>query len=93
MDRVVAQLLAEIDGAQVSGEGSSAALASHDLFIIGATNRCFLFAPEMSFCHQKRAGASWDWWRSRVWRELRHFLIIPRRIHCWCHEQVLNLPG
>jgi len=43
MDRVVAQLLAEIDGAQVSGEGSSASLASHDLFIIGATNRCFLF--------------------------------------------------
>ncbi len=40
MDRVVAQLLAEIDGAQQSGEGSSAAAASHDLFIIGATNRC-----------------------------------------------------
>ena len=42
MDRVVAQLLAEIDGAQQSGEGSSAASASQDLFIIGATNRCCL---------------------------------------------------
>ena len=40
MDRVVAQLLAEIDGAQQSGEVSSSASASHDLFIIGATNRC-----------------------------------------------------
>lgn len=42
MDRVVAQLLAEVDGAQQSGEGSASASASHDLFIIGATNRyCF----------------------------------------------------
>lgn len=39
MDRVVAQLLAEIDGAQESGEGASSSSASHDLFIIGATNR------------------------------------------------------
>ncbi|CAL5226879.1 g9752 [Coccomyxa viridis] len=39
MDRVVAQLLAEVDGAQQSGEGSASASASHDLFIIGATNR------------------------------------------------------
>ena len=42
MDRVVAQLLAEIDGAQQSGEGSTTASASQDLFIIGATNRCCL---------------------------------------------------
>ena len=42
MDRVVAQLLAEIDGAQQSGEGAGVTSASHDLFIIGATNRCFL---------------------------------------------------
>ncbi|CAK0786225.1 hypothetical protein CVIRNUC_009438 [Coccomyxa viridis] len=39
MDRVVAQLLAEIDGAQQSAEGSGGLSASHDLFIIGATNR------------------------------------------------------
>ena len=42
MDRVVAQLLAEIDGAQQSGEGAGVSSASHDLFIIGATNRCCL---------------------------------------------------
>jgi SpoVK/Ycf46/Vps4 family AAA+-type ATPase len=42
MDRVVAQLLAEIDGAQQSGEGADVSSASHDLFIIGATNRCCL---------------------------------------------------
>lgn len=40
MDRVVAQLLAEIDGAQ--GGGGSA-----DLFVIGATNRPDLLDPAL----------------------------------------------
>lgn len=40
MDRVVAQLLAELDGVQSAGQGSPGA-ASNDVFIIGATNRCF----------------------------------------------------
>lgn len=36
MDRVVAQLLAEIDGVQGADGGSS---SSQDIFVIGATNR------------------------------------------------------
>lgn len=45
MDRVVAQLLAEMDGAQSVPEGSSGrGGASNDVFVIGATNRCVLEA-------------------------------------------------
>jgi peroxin-6 len=36
MDRIVAQLLAEIDGLQSSGGPSS---SNQDVFVIGATNR------------------------------------------------------
>ena len=47
-DRVVAQLLAEIDGMHAGGgsEGSQASdgvsTSSQDIFVIGATNRCVL---------------------------------------------------
>ena len=45
MDRVVAQLLSEIDGVQDSGSrgnivGAAAGSDSQDIFVIGATNRC-----------------------------------------------------
>jgi peroxin-6 len=43
MDRIVAQLLSEIDGAQCthanSSDGAPAEAASQDVFVIGATNR------------------------------------------------------
>ena len=40
MDRVVSQLLAEVDGLQsAGGASSSASINSQDVFLIGATNR------------------------------------------------------
>lgn len=39
MDRVVAQLLAELDGAQSPSEGGAGS-TGNDIFVIGATNRC-----------------------------------------------------
>lgn len=44
MDRVVAQLLAELDGVQASADTASSGASgssadSNDIFIIGATNR------------------------------------------------------
>ena len=40
MDRVVSQLLAEVDGLQSgSATGISSAMSSQDIFLIGATNR------------------------------------------------------
>lgn len=54
MDRVVAQLLAEVDGAQGTsggGRGGAAAAAAggsrRDVFIIGATNRPDLLDPAL----------------------------------------------
>ncbi len=52
MDRIVAQLLAEVDGVQ-SQPGGGASAGSQDVFVIGATNRleplslslCFSLAP------------------------------------------------
>lgn len=42
MDRVVAQLLAEVDGVQGGGGGSGG-----ELFVIGATNRPDLLDPAL----------------------------------------------
>lgn len=39
MDRIVSQLLAEVDGLQGAAGASSAAPTSQDVFLIGATNR------------------------------------------------------
>lgn len=44
MDRIVSQLLAELDG--MSG-GSAAAAAAADVFVIGATNRPDLLDPAL----------------------------------------------
>lgn len=41
MDRVVSQLLAEVDGVQAGASGA-------DLFVIGATNR----SVHQPFCHE-----------------------------------------
>lgn len=47
MDRVVAQLLAEIDGVQ--GADGSSGSSSQDIFVIGATNRCGPCATMLTF--------------------------------------------
>lgn len=54
MDRVVSQLLAEVDGLQGGGGAlaSSAAAASQDVFLIGATNRWAATAIRATKCSQ-----------------------------------------
>jgi peroxin-6 len=47
MDRVVSQLLAELDGLTGSSDGFSGKSADRPVFVIGATNRSDLIDPAL----------------------------------------------